>query len=233
MLSWASCQISKIAGCACARNAGNVFPATDWLAIPRAWRTCRDACRDRQPAVSFEVGGGENVPGIPGTCATRNFTYLIRGPWKETFVAIPTRLWKSFKPVFIFTVDATRLVFVVITKSMSVSSSDLKDVASLTIFFKQLISMVSSSHLDLVSHIILIFRSPMIKANDIFSLSVKCKMSLIYSQPCVLCLKCGLHIYENNNFWRLIMISVTSDSTGSDTLASISWRLHLAMSDQM
>ena len=38
--------------------------------------------------VSFEVGGGENVPGIPGACATRNFTYLIRGPltspwWSE------------------------------------------------------------------------------------------------------------------------------------------------------
>ena len=24
--------------------------------------------------------GGENVPGIPGACATRNFTYLARGP---------------------------------------------------------------------------------------------------------------------------------------------------------
>ena len=23
----------------------------------------------------------ENVPGIPGACATRNFTYLVRGPW--------------------------------------------------------------------------------------------------------------------------------------------------------
>ena len=26
-------------------------------------------------------GGRENVPGIPGACATRNFTYLARGPW--------------------------------------------------------------------------------------------------------------------------------------------------------
>ena len=53
---WGSCQMCKIAGCACAGNAGNVFPATDfrgnrWLAIPacitaRASRTCRDACRD-------------------------------------------------------------------------------------------------------------------------------------------------------------------------------------------
>ena len=25
-------------------------------------------------------GGGENVPGIPGACATPNFTYLARGP---------------------------------------------------------------------------------------------------------------------------------------------------------
>ena len=26
-------------------------------------------------------GGGKNVPGIPGACATRNFMYLVRGPW--------------------------------------------------------------------------------------------------------------------------------------------------------
>ena len=30
---------------------------------------------------SLTCGGGENVPGIPGACATRNFTYLVRGPW--------------------------------------------------------------------------------------------------------------------------------------------------------
>ena len=79
LITWASCQIRKIAGCACAGNAGN------GLAIPtcitaRAWRTCRDACRDRKLVVSFDLGGVENVPGIPGACATRNFTYLARGP---------------------------------------------------------------------------------------------------------------------------------------------------------
>ena len=63
------------------------FPRHRGLAIPtcitsRAERMCRDACRDRWQAVSFEVGSGENVPGIPGACATRNFTYLVRGPWK-------------------------------------------------------------------------------------------------------------------------------------------------------
>ena len=30
---------------------------------------------------SLTRSGGENVPGIPGACATRNFTYLVRGPW--------------------------------------------------------------------------------------------------------------------------------------------------------
>ena len=30
---------------------------------------------------SLTRGGEENVPGIPGACATRNFAYLARGPW--------------------------------------------------------------------------------------------------------------------------------------------------------
>ena len=30
---------------------------------------------------SLTHGGVENVPGIPGACVTRNFTYLERGPW--------------------------------------------------------------------------------------------------------------------------------------------------------
>ena len=29
---------------------------------------------------SLTRGGGENVPSIPGACATRNFAYLVRGP---------------------------------------------------------------------------------------------------------------------------------------------------------
>ena len=55
--AWASYQIRKIAGCTCAGDAGNIFPAADFkgnhqLAIPawitaRASCTCRDACRDR------------------------------------------------------------------------------------------------------------------------------------------------------------------------------------------
>ena len=30
---------------------------------------------------SLTRGGGENIPVIPGACATCNFTYLARGPW--------------------------------------------------------------------------------------------------------------------------------------------------------
>ena len=46
------------------------FPRYRGLAIPtyitaRAWRTCRDACRDRLLAVSFEIGVGETFPAFP------------------------------------------------------------------------------------------------------------------------------------------------------------------------
>ena len=62
------------------------FPRHCGLAIPtcitaRASRMCRVACRDRWLVVCFEVGGGENIPGISGACITRNFEYLVTGPW--------------------------------------------------------------------------------------------------------------------------------------------------------
>ena len=40
---------------------------------------------------SLTGGGGENVPGIPGTCATRNFAYLVRGPWSCVILALTHR----------------------------------------------------------------------------------------------------------------------------------------------
>ena len=36
---------------------------------------------------SLTCGGGENVPGIRGACATRNFMYLQRGPCQTTSVS--------------------------------------------------------------------------------------------------------------------------------------------------
>ena len=35
--------------------------------------------------VTLTCGGGDNDPGIPGVCATRNLTYLVRGPWYLIF----------------------------------------------------------------------------------------------------------------------------------------------------
>ena len=69
------------------------FPYHRGLATPtcitaRAWRTCRDAWRDRYLMASFEVGGGENDPGIPGACTTRNFMYLVRGPLVQSLVFV-------------------------------------------------------------------------------------------------------------------------------------------------
>ena len=54
--------------------------ATPTCIKARAWCTCHGACRDRQLAVSFEVGGGENLAGIPSACATSNIAYMVRGP---------------------------------------------------------------------------------------------------------------------------------------------------------
>ena len=61
-------------------------------------RTCRDECRDRYLAVSFEVGGGENVPGIPSACATRDFTYLARGSLPD--VGHVSRAWHDQTQTF-------------------------------------------------------------------------------------------------------------------------------------
>ena len=83
---WASYQIRKIAGCACAGNAGNVFPATRFLrkklVIDPGMH--HGTCVTHVPwcmSGSLTRGGGENVPGIHGACANRNFAYLARGPW--------------------------------------------------------------------------------------------------------------------------------------------------------
>ena len=89
---WASYQIRKIACCACAGNAGNVFPATDFKGMPlvRDPGVHHGTCVTHLPwcmSGSQTGGGGENVPGIPGACATRNFTYLARDPLVR-FIAV-------------------------------------------------------------------------------------------------------------------------------------------------
>ena len=55
--------------------------------------------------------GGENVPGISGACATRNFTYLVRGPCprllpkclKSCLLPVSSSSWEQKRPVLIQT----------------------------------------------------------------------------------------------------------------------------------
>ena len=77
-------------GCACARNAGNVFPVT---AGERSWHASRHVRHARAVMHAgianyrfpLKSPAGENVTGIPGACATCNFTYLVRGPCPDAF----------------------------------------------------------------------------------------------------------------------------------------------------
>ena len=77
------CHIRKPAVCACAKNGGNIFPPVRVSDPGMYYGTClAPIWHEAHLAVSFEVGGGDNVPGISGACTTRKFTYLVRGPWR-------------------------------------------------------------------------------------------------------------------------------------------------------
>ena len=73
-------------GCACAGNAGNVSPSPQVSDPDMHHGTCVTHVPWCMPG-SLNSGllwnwrRGGNVPGIPGACATWNFTYLVRGPW--------------------------------------------------------------------------------------------------------------------------------------------------------
>ena len=74
-LPWASYQIRKIAGCACAGNAGNVFPRRRFQRKPLVSDPGmhHGTCVTHVPwcmSGSLTCGDGENVPGIPGACAS-------------------------------------------------------------------------------------------------------------------------------------------------------------------
>ena len=80
---WASYQIRKIAGCACAGNAGNVFPRRRFQRKPvvNDPGMHHGTCVTHVPwcmSGSLTCGDGENVPGIPGACAP-----AISRIWKE------------------------------------------------------------------------------------------------------------------------------------------------------
>ena len=80
---WASNQIRKIAGCACAGNAGNVFPCRRFQGNPLVSDPGmhHGTCVTHVPwcmSGSLTCGDGENIPGIPGACAP-----AILSIWQE------------------------------------------------------------------------------------------------------------------------------------------------------
>ena len=81
----ACCQIRIIVGCACAGIAGNVFPATGVSDSDMHHDTCVTPVPWRLPGLLtsgfFWSRWQRKSSGIPGTCATRYFTYLVRGPF--------------------------------------------------------------------------------------------------------------------------------------------------------
>ena len=73
-MAWASYQIRKIAGCACAGNAGNIFPhcRIQWKPRVSDPGMHHGTCVTHVPWCMSGLltrGGGENVPSIPGACA--------------------------------------------------------------------------------------------------------------------------------------------------------------------
>ena len=89
LVEWASYQIRKIAGCACAGNAGNVSPRRQFQRKPLVSDPGmhHGTCVTHVPwcmSGSLTCDDGENVPGIPGACAP-----AILRIWQE---AHPTRV---------------------------------------------------------------------------------------------------------------------------------------------
>ena len=83
---WASCQIRKMVGCACAGNTGNVFPrhrlqrkqlVSDPGMHHGTYTTHVPWCIPG----SLTRGVGEHVPGIPDAWASRHVTYLLSDPY--------------------------------------------------------------------------------------------------------------------------------------------------------
>ena len=91
---WASYQIHKIAGCACAGNAGNVFPRRRLKRKPLVSDPGmhHGTCVTHVPwcmSGSLTCGDGENVPGIPGACAP-----AILRIWQEANASVTGVLYR-------------------------------------------------------------------------------------------------------------------------------------------
>ena len=93
----ASYQIRKIAGCACAGNAGNVFPRRRLQRKPLVSDPGmhHGTCVTHVPwcmSGSLTRGGGENVPGIPGACAPAILRIWQEVLWREALLLLQRQL---------------------------------------------------------------------------------------------------------------------------------------------
>ena len=77
-LQWTSYQIRNIAGCACVGNAGNVFPTHRLQRKPLVSDPGMHHCT-YVTHVPWCMSGSLTCG---GRMRTRNFTYLVRGPWR-------------------------------------------------------------------------------------------------------------------------------------------------------
>ena len=93
IIQWASYQISKIASCACAGNAGNVFPRGQLQRKPLVSHPGmhHGTCVTHVPwcmSGSRTRGGGENVPDILGACAS-----AILRIWRKRPIGMVMMIW--------------------------------------------------------------------------------------------------------------------------------------------
>ena len=89
-MTWASYQIRKIAGCACAGNSGNVFPRRLFQRKPLVSDPGmhHGTCVTHVPwcmSGSLTCGDGENVPSIPGACVPAILRIWQEAHWYNIF----------------------------------------------------------------------------------------------------------------------------------------------------
>ena len=77
---------------------------------------------------ALTLGGGKNVPGIPGACATHNFRYLVEGRWCDIVFQIKWPVLKDYMQagglgsVFLLTISLLVYIGGVLTTNLWLSA---------------------------------------------------------------------------------------------------------------
>ena len=82
-------------------------------------------------------GVGENVPGIPGVCATLNFTYMVRNPWKERVLAALHRCNTSPK---------RKVIWFQLSVCLNVKNNNCNELISFFLLYNIVIEMPLAYH---------------------------------------------------------------------------------------